>query len=322
VTKVREWTSGLLSAGKSPETPVAIVRRASLPDQVVIHTTLGETCDALTPASKLRPPVIVIVGEVAALEPALSWFEKRPLFRQRVVITRAAEQNDELRRLLEARGAEVLEQPAIEIREPSDWSTVDAAIEQLSKYDWIVFSSANGVEHLLQRMQALGKDARAFGAARLAVIGPGTAHKLAHYHLRADLVPAEFRAESLAAALAPQAQGQRFLLVRASRGREVLAEELRAGGGIVEQVIVYESVDVTAPQARVAQLLSDGELDWITVTSSAIARSLVQLFGEDLRKTKLASISPITSATLRELGYEVAAEASEYTMQGLVTVLK
>ena len=141
------------------------------------------------------------------------------------------------------------------------------------------------------------------------------------YHLKADLVPDEYRAESLAAALVPDARGQRFLLARASRGREVLAEELLAAGGIVEQVVVYSSRDVEQADPEIAAALAAGRIDWITVTSSAIARSLANLFGDELRKSKLASISPITSATLRELGYEPAAEAREYTIEGVVDAI-
>lgn len=321
VTKAPEWTRGLLAAGKPPDTPVAIVRRASLPDQVVIQTTLADTVTTLTPASKVRPPVIMIVGPVAALGPTLAWFEKRPLFGQKVAITRAADQADELRQPLEALGAEVLDQPAIEIRDVPDYSAVDTAIARLGEFDWIAFSSTNGVDKLLRRLLSLNQDARAFATARLAAIGPGTAARLAEYHLLADYIPAEYRAEALAEGLAEQARGKKFLLIRASRGREVLAEQLVAAGGTVEQVVVYESVDATQPNARVEQLLSTGKLDWMTVTSSAIARSLVKLFGEELKKTKLASISPITSATLRELGFEPAVEAREYTIEGVVQAI-
>lgn len=321
VTRVKTWTSGLINAGKSAETPVAIIRRCSLPDQVVLKTTLGQTADELTPASKLRPPVIVVVGDVAKLEADWAWFDQRPLFGQKVAVTRAAGQADALRDLLEERGAEVVEQPAIEIAEPADWQPVDEAISRLANFQWIVFSSTNGVTKFMQRLLTLGYDARALGGCKLAVIGPGTQEALAHYHLHADLVPDEYRAEALAAALAPLAKAQRFLLIRASRGREVLREQLTQAGGLVEQVVVYESRDVTEPSARVAQLLREGQLAWMTVTSSAIARSLVSLFGDELRQTKLASISPITTATLRELGFEPVVEASVFTMEGVVDAM-
>jgi uroporphyrinogen III methyltransferase/synthase len=263
----------------------------------------------------------VVVGDVAKLEADWAWFDQRPLFGQKVAVTRAAGQADALRELLEERGAEVYEQPAIEIAEPADWQPIDEAISRLANFQWIVFSSTNGVTKFMQRLLALGHDARALGGCKFAVIGPGTQEALAQYHLHADLVPDEYRAESLAAQLAPLAKSQRFLLIRASRGREVLREQLTQAGGLVEQVVAYESRDVTQPDPRVAQLLREGQLAWMTVTSSAIARSLVNMFGDALRQTKLASISPITTATLRELGFEPAVEASVYTMEGVVEAM-
>jgi uroporphyrinogen III methyltransferase/synthase len=157
---------------------------------------------------------------------------------------------------------------------------------------------------------------------RIAAIGPGSADELARYHLKADVVPEEYRAEALAESLASEAKrGARFLLVRASRGREVLAEQLSQAGGQVEQVVVYTSRDVAAAEAEVLSQLADGKIDWVTVTSSAIARSVVRLLGEGLRRTRLVSISPITSATLAELGQEVSAEANPYTMSGIVAAV-
>ncbi len=212
-------------------------------------------------------------------------------------------------------------QPAIEIADPADWTPVDAALAQLDQYDWLVFSSANGVRFLLDRLMRIGGDVRRLGGLRVAAIGPGTAEELARYHLHADLVPGEFRAESLAGDLAGHAAGMRFFLARASRGREVLAEEVRAAGGMVDQVVVYTSRDVPVAEPEIVELLAAGKIDWITVTSSAIARSLAAMFGENLRRAKLASISPVTSATLRELGYEPAAEARVYTMAGIVDAI-
>lgn len=316
VTTVREWTEALIAAGKPADTPVAVVRRCSWPDQVTLQATLGTLADEMQ-KRRMRPPVVVIVGEVVNLASRLNWFEKRPLFGQRIVVTRPRHQAHVLDSLLTEQGAEVLMQPAIEIEPPPSWEPVDRAIEQLGRYDWIVFSSANGVNYFLERLLQKA-DLRRLGNARLAAVGPGTAEALAAYHLKADLVPDEYRAESLAAALAePARQGKSFLLIRASRGREVLAEELRGAGGTVEQVVCYLSRDVTQPEEELAAALSAGEIDWMTVTSSAIARSLHALFGDSLRKTRLASISPVTSATLRELGLEPAAEATVYTMQGV-----
>ena len=166
---------------------------------------------------------------------------------------------------------------------------------------------------------------RRLGRVRLAAIGPGTAAQLAQYHLRADLVPEEFRAEALAEALLQalgnQPADSRVLLVRASRGRPVLAEMLQAAGVSVQQVVAYTSTDLTEPAPEIAQALADGRIHWVTVTSSSIARSLVRMFGENLRKAKLASISPLTSAVLGELGYPPAVEAQQYTLPGLIEAI-
>jgi uroporphyrinogen III methyltransferase/synthase len=320
VTTARQWTVALIAAGKPADTPAAIVHRCSLPDQSVIASTLGRVADEIA-ASGMRPPAIVVVGEIAARAAIHDWFSTRPLFGKRVLITRPADQTEALERQLSELGAMCLWQPAIEIGPPDDWRLVDAALVRLEEFHWLVFSSANGVHYLLDRLLAFGADLRRLGDIHLAAIGPGTAEGLARYHLKADLIPEEFRAESLAAALAADARGQRFLLARASRGRDVLAEELIAAGGIVEQVVVYSSRDVEQADAEIAATLAAGRIDWITVTSSAIARSLARLFGDDLRKSTLASISPVTSATLRELGYEPAAEAREYTMEGVVEAI-
>lgn len=321
VTTVRLWSEALMAAGKDAATPIAVVRRCSQPDQRTLRTTLGEVATAVE-REKLRPPVIFIIGEVAALSEQLSWFEKRPLFGKKILVTRPAHQAAALAGPLAELGAEILFQPAIEIGPPPDWGPVDAAVQRLSEFDWLVFSSSNGVRYLLERLFAIGEDLRLLGSLKLAAIGPGTAEELLRYHLKADVVPDEFRAESLAGRLAGNARGLRFLLVRASRGREVLADELAAAGGLVEQVVVYESRDVAAADPQVAELMQDGKIDWVTMTSSAIAKSLVKLFGESLKKSKLASISPITSGTLRELGYEPAAEAKEFTMAGVVEAIR
>ena len=193
---------------------------------------------------------------------------------------------------------------------------------RLAEFDWLVFSSVNGVQFLLNRLLETGGDLRRLAGVKLAAIGPGTTEELSKFHLRVDGQPADdYRAEALAELLAKDARGKRFLLARASRGREVLAETLRAAGGEVEQIVVYRSTDVATPNPEIAAALAAGQIDWVTVTSSAIAKSLVKLFGEQLRKSKIVSISPVTSATLRELGFQPAAEAVSYTMSGVVDAI-
>jgi uroporphyrinogen III methyltransferase / synthase len=320
VTSAAHWTNELIAAGKAASTPAVIVRRCSWPDQRTVRCTLG-TVAAQVAAERIRPPAMVIVGEAARLETAGDWFTRRPLFGTKVIVTRPHAQNDPLGDRLRELGADVLWQPAIEILPPEDWSAGDAALARLAEFDWLVFSSMHGVESLLDRLCTAHGDLRKLAGVRLAAIGPGTAAELARYRLKADLVPSHYRAEALADALAAVAAGQRVLLARANRGREVLAERLRAAGASVEQVVCYQSRDVTVPDDDIAAALHQGQIDWITVTSSAIARSLVGLFGDDLRRAGLATISPLTSATLRELGFEPAAEAATYTMPSVVDAL-
>jgi uroporphyrinogen III methyltransferase/synthase len=240
-----------------------------------------------------------------------------------VLVTRPEHQADDLGGPFAELGARVLFQAAIAINAPATgWSLVDRSLDVLDRFDWIVFSSANGVRHYLDRLAVLDRDVRLLAKPKIACIGSATAAELARYHLKADLIPDEFRAESLAQALQGAAAGKRFLLIRASRGREVLAEELSKAGGLVEQVVAYESTDIEQPESQIAAEMAAGQIDWTTVTSSAIARALVKMFSDNLKKTKLASISPITSATLRELGFEPAAEASEYKMSGVIDAVR
>lgn len=238
------------------------------------------------------------------------------------MVTRPGGENDALTKLLHELGAEVLAHPVIRISDPPDWGPVDNALQRLSEFDWIVFSSINGVRYFLGRLNTIGRDPKKLGSVKLAAIGPATAEELLKYDLRADLIPPEFRAESLAESLVGQASGKRFLLVRASRGREVLAEQLKAAGAIVEQVVAYTSTDVEQADPEIIKMLDAGRIDWITVTSSSIAQALVKLFGEKLRQGKLACLSPVTSAVLRELGFHPAVEAAEYTMFGLVQAMQ
>ncbi|MBX7072898.1 MAG: uroporphyrinogen-III C-methyltransferase [Pirellulales bacterium] len=320
VTTAPHWCAALIAAGKPADTPVAIVRRCSWPDQQTIRCVLRDVAERLQ-LEKLRPPIAFVVGPVAAETSGIDWFTSRPLFGKTVIVTRADEQQNELRRLLEQQGAQVLSSPAIVIGAPADQAAVDDAIARLSSYDWLVFSSANGVRYFLERLILLGGDLRALGGARIAAIGSGTSEALMRYRLKSDLQPQDYRAEALAGALAPLVRDKHCLLLRASRGREVLSERLQEAGAHVDQVIVYQSRDANEPDASVAAALSGGDADYLTVTSSAIARAVVRQFGEALRRTRLVSISPITSDALRAVGYPPQLEAQTYNMRGMVEAI-
>lgn len=254
-----------------------------------------------------------------------------------ILITRPRAQAEELETLLIqkfGRETEILFQPTISITHPSDaYAALDAAISELARFRWVVFSSVNGVEAFVKRLSfreihhSEGETHASFPSVlKFAAIGPGTAAALRESGFPVDFIPEVFRAEDLAEGLRSEAQdGQEFLLIRASRGREVLAETLRSAGGIVTQAVGYSSTDVTrtSPEWKpeILERMEAGTLDWMTVTSSAIAQSSVNLFGDALHRTRLASISPITTSALKKAGFTPSAEAREATMPALVESL-
>ncbi len=322
VTTAETWTTALLSAGKPPDTPAAIVRRCSLPDQQVIRCRLDQVAAFLTPASKFRPPVIIILGSVTELADPVHWMQSRPLLGQTVLVTRPADQANALAEPLQQLGARVLIQPVIETGPLGDWSEVDQTIATLASYDLLVFCSHNGVRYFLDRLLATGRDLRHLSGLELAVVGERTAQSLAEYHLHADVIPDNYRAESLAKLISGTVSGKNVLILRASRGRDVLAEALGQAGAKVTQLVVYQHRDVHQPDPTITELANAGQIDWITLTSSASAESAANLFGESIRRMKIATLSPVTSARVQELGFEVAAEADPYTMDALIESIR
>lgn len=321
VTTAESWTGALLQAGKSPDTPTAIIRRCSFADQQTVHCRLDEVAGQLTPASKLRPPVIVIIGPVTELAATMSWVQDQPLVGKNILVTRPIHQAEALAQPLRELGARVLLQPAIEIAPPDDWSSVDESIDDLDRFDTIIFCSHNGVQYFLGRLLERGKDVRRLAGVQIAAIGKKTAETITQFHLRADIVPDEFRAEMLAEEMAAEASGKRILIVRASRGKDVLPNALAAAGAKVQQVTAYCHRDVVTTDPEIAELAREGKIDWITVTSSATAESLHRMLGDALHQSKLASLSPVTSKMIRKLGYEVAVEATPYTIEALTEAI-
>lgn len=320
VGRSKVWSRSLIEAGRSPDTPVFIVRACTRLDQETVRCTLGEVADVVA-RRQLKPPALFLVGEVAGRAPDTSWFTGRPLFGTRVLVTGSAATSARLRRLLTDLGANVTLSPAIRIDDPPDWAPVDDALDRIASFDWMVFVSPNGVDYLLRRLLSRGQDPRVLAGVRIAAIGSETAERLARYSLRADLVPDRFVAESLAEALLRAADSKRFLMVRASRGRDVLAQALSAAGTRVEQVVAYSSTDVADPDPTVAADLAAGRIDWVTITSGSTARSLARLYGSALDGVRFVSIGPIASDALRELGYEPAVEASPHSTAAMVEAI-
>lgn len=318
--------SELVAYGKPATTPAAMIGCGTLPAQRTVVGTLGDLPQAVARAG-LRPPSLLIVGSGVTLREKIWWFEKRLLFGLRIGVARAEPQVWDLVDRIVERGAEPVLLPAIEIRPPEDWGPVDAAIDALKQYDWVVFTSANGVSAFLGRLWDRGGDGRRLAGTKIAAIGPATAAAVEEFHLRADVVPDSFRAEELADALAPLAQGRRVLWPRASRGRDVLPERLRAAGAIVDTVVVYQNVDVPQWPEPIRQRLEQGELDWLCLSSPSIARNVARLLPgaawEHLRtrRIKVAAISPVTQAAAEDSGLPVAVVAKTYTWPGLLDAI-
>ena len=312
----------LIAAGRSPSTPAAAIRWATRPDQKTIVGTLGDLAEGIERAG-LKPPALVIVGDVVSLRERIDWFERLPLFGKRVVITRPREQSGELAEKLRRLGAEPIELPVIEIRPPADLRPLDDAISRLESYDWLIFTSRNGVERFVERLDASERDWRALRA-RIGAIGPATAESLRALHLKVDVLPEDYVAEGLLAALERfDFAGKRVLIPRALVARDVLPESLRERGAEVDVVAAYQTAMPDEALARVRELFhASAQPDWVTFTSSSTVTNLAKMAGaEALRSVRIASIGPVTSATLRELGLEPTAEARTFTEDGLIEAI-
>jgi len=323
VGRLRSICAALIEGGRPRSTPAALIHSATLPTQRTVGGTLDDLADAVE-RSGVGPPAVLIVGDVARHRDALGWFEDRPLSGKTIVVTRP-DGEDRSAGLLESLGAEVVFAPTIVIRPPEDFGPVDAALARIGEFDWLVFTSANGVRHFMDRMEHTGRDARALGGVKIATIGPATTDALQEYRLQADLESSASRSESLAESLLDKARGGRVLLARANRGRDVVRDEL-SRVATVEEVVAYRNVDADSLPPGVAERIAEGEVAWITITSSAIVNRLHALLPFEAkarigRDVRLASISPITSEAARALGWAVGAEATEYTWDGVVRAI-
>jgi uroporphyrinogen III methyltransferase/synthase len=321
VKNLAENLGQLIAHGLAPDTPAALIRNGTLPSQ---RTIVGAASDlaAKAAAAGFAPPALLVVGKVVALRDRINWFETRPLFGRKVVVTRARQQASEMSARLAALGADVIEMPAIRIAPPADAAPLDAAAARLASYDWVVLTSVNGVDALFAAMGRAGKDARSFGAARVCAIGPATAERLALHGICADLVPEKFVAEELLAELLRrnEAAGKKFLLARADIARPMLRDELQKAGATVEEVEAYRTL-AEAPDPARRDDAAGAEI--VTFASSGAVRNFAAALGPErlarLReRARLVSIGPVTSQTMNELGLPVAAEAARSTIPALV----
>lgn len=326
LARLPEIARSLIDHGKSTETPAAVVSRATTPLQRTVTDTLGKLPGAVSNAG-LHAPSLIIVGECVRQREQLAWFEDRPLFGTRIGITRPETQAEpQIARTIEL-GAQPVLMPTIEIRPVEDWAPVDAVLSRVKEFDWLVFTSVNGVNALLGRLWDSGGDMRRLSHLKFAAIGTSTAKALEQFHIRPDVIPEEFRAEGLAEAMRPLVDGQRVLWARASRGRDVLPRELAVAGATVEEVVVYQNLDVTEIDESVIAEIEQGELHWIGLSSPSIARSLASLLPESARSclgstVRIASISPVTSEAAEDAGLPVHAEAATYTWDGIFDAIQ
>jgi len=324
VANLPRITENLMTHGRSPETPVAVIRYGTLAGQKTLLGNLKNIAH-LAEDNEIKPPAIVVVGDVVHLRRQLNWFEKRLLFGKRIVITRAREQASDFLKGLATLGAECIEFPTIEIVPPDGWDPLDRAIEAIESYDWLLFTSPNGVQYFLKRLKTLGKDIRDLKGLRIGAIGPKTAKIWHDFGIKLDLMPDEYRAEAIVADFRKwQITGAKVLLPRAAQAREVLPEELKKMGAHVDVVTAYQTIKPDYDTEKVRNMLKEGTVDMVTFTSSSTVNNFVKMFEQDtdnLRKwmshVPVACIGPVTATTARKNGFHVEITPPKYTIGAL-----
>jgi len=328
--QIPKIVSHLISHGRPPDEPAAVVYDGTLPTQESVVGSLAEIGER-TKRSTDRRPGVLIVGRVVALREHLRWFDSRPLFGKRVLVTRPRDQSADLVERLEAMGAEAIEAPMIRIEPPDNFEALDAACARADTFDWIVFSSINGVDAFIGRLLLSPFDLRALGHAKLCGVGSATADRLARHGLKLDVMPSEYRAEALIHALTQTGDlaGKKILLPHADVGREVIADELRKHGAQVVEVVAYRTV-ATDPeregQPDVYRMLLEGRIDVVTFTSPSAVRNMVSVLGAEpavdlLRKTIVAAIGPVTAEAATRSGIETSVVPDKYTVPALVAAI-
>ncbi len=319
-------TARLVECGMTSDTPVALVRWGTTAAQHTVTGTL-ETINENVAKEGLKPPCIIVVGRVVELREKMKWFENRPLFGRRIIVTRARKQASDMVKKLSDMGAECLEYPVIRVVTTDDTTLIDDAVNNLPSFDWLVFTSVNGVEVFFARLEAAGKDTRALGHIQTAAIGPATALKMKRFGLHADIVPESFRAESVVDAFQDKAvSGKKILLPRAAGARPILPVELARMGAKVEEIIAYHTVSDTDETGGLIEALREKTIDMVTFTSSSTVTNFKALLPEDefdelISGLTVAAIGPITAQTAAENGFTVDVEADTYTIDGLCNAI-
>lgn len=320
--------ASLMEHGRSSDTPVAVIRAGTVPGQRTITGSLGNIADKAQ-KENIKPPAIIVVGDVVSLRKELNWFEERPLFGKRIVVTRAREQASDFVACLSELGAECVEFPTIEVIPPPSWKDLDRAIGNLETYQWLVFTSVNGVKYFFERLEDSGQDVRDLKGIRIAAIGPKTADAIREKGVNADLVPEEYRAEAVVEAFRKhRVAGSRILLPRAAEAREVLPQELERMGAAVEVVEAYRTVKPEGDKDEIRAMLVKGDIHMVTFTSSSTVNNFMEMFeGESdqllkwMEKVTVACIGPVTAKTAEQRGLSVQITPSDYTIEALAKAI-
>ena len=315
----------LIAHGRSPDTPAAVIRKGTGPQQRSVVGRLDRIAE-IVKQEGLKPPAIIVVGDVVQLREQLNWFERKPLFGKTIVVTRAREQASGFLMTLAGLGAECVQFPTIEVVPPESWKALDQAIGKIESYDWLLFTSVNGVKYFLERLETLGKDVRALKGLKIGAIGPKTADMWKRFGIQPDLLPDEYRAEAIVACFRDMGvKGARILLPRAAKARDILPEELMKMGAVVDVIPAYRTIKPVNDLDRIKRMLEDRAIDMVTFTSSSTVQNFIDMFEPDPGRLKewmanvhVACIGPITAKTAREKGFTVNVMPEEYTIEALV----
>lgn len=319
--RCQEIVDSLIEAGMPPETMGAVITKASTPAQKVVTGRIDELAMRAKKAD-LHPPSLIVIGNCVQQREQIKWFENKPLFGLRIGITRAINQAEpQIQRALQL-GADPVVMPLIEIVIPEKNSELETSLNKISDYEWIIFTSANAVHALLQAIRRMDKDLRILANCKFACIGPASADALREYHLKADLIPSEHCSEALAKELIEQQPTGTILWPRANRGRDVLEKEMKTAGLTLHQVVAYEHHDVDELPPQAVHLLMQGQMDWVGLSSPAIARAFARLIPQQARgllgsNLKIAAISPVTAKAAQQAGLPVLVVAKQYTWEGI-----
>jgi uroporphyrinogen III methyltransferase/synthase len=320
--RMRASLARLAAGGLPPETPAAAIQAGSTAAQKTVVATLATLADE-TARAGLKAPAVIVVGECAALGQELKWFEAMPLFGRRIVITRASAEAIDFAARIRALGGEAIEFPTIKTVPPQSYKILDRAIAEIRSFDWIIFTSANGVESFIERMRTRACDIRELGRAAIAAIGPATAERVRRYALTVAAMPAEYRAEAVIDAIgAERIAGARILIPRAEVAREILPEMLRHHGArVVVVASAYRTVIPGADADDMRAMIAANAIDLVSFTSSSTVANFAAMAGVPVRGLKAAAIGPITAETARAHGFEVVVAPSEYTVDALLAAI-